>query len=164
MHLRSRKVGFWAMRGGLENASHGSKTRAGGTKRRSQSRPLSAKAPTTCFRAMRRVFEASAHGPFFRSGGANVAFRLRHQKRSAEPQWWFMAIRLFSMPLVICSKMIWHYLKSNLNFNEQNPLRTFFATNIDIIRKAIDVGYCNFYQTSSCCTTQYGTYSYPCGQ
>jgi acyl-CoA synthetase (AMP-forming)/AMP-acid ligase II len=118
----------------------------------------------THYSARKHSLIRATRGPFLRSGGANLAFRLRHQKRSAEPQWWFIVITLLSMPLVICSNMIWHYLKSNLNFNEQNLLRTFFDTNIDFITKAIDVGYCNFYHTSSYRIVRYGTYSYSCGQ
>jgi hypothetical protein len=71
-----------------------------------------------------------------------------------------MVIESFSMPFVSYSNMISYFLKFNLNFNEQNRLHTFFDTNIDIITKGIDVGYCSFYQTLSCRTSICETYCF----
>ena len=83
-----------------------------------------------------------------------------YQGRSQETRWWLLVNGSFSMLLVKCSNMIWHYLKSTLNFNEQYRLRTFIDPNKRHCTKGIDVGYCSFNRTSSCRISWYGTYYY----
>jgi hypothetical protein len=103
----------------------------------------------------------SAPWTFFEIRCTKTRIRPRRQKNLHGGSWF-----LFHCPccIDILSNVIWDILKSKLHFNGEKRLYTGFERTNDFLKKGIDDGAYNFYQTSSYRVTRYGTYSWLCLQ